>query len=412
MKDLNQNTFDSFEINPAPWKAGCEKNEKENDPKVIRPPQSIKLLSTAKNIPRSAFDLPNISNSDRVVQCSEMPPFSENLIRQPEIAFLTLQDDDVSDSRYAKWLRKQIRNPESVENLMTRPVHLKSIVSESSTQRDAEEQRLSNLKNLLNESLYRLLKYPADYNSILTCLMDTIVIGSKGFGDKFMVYVAETIYSTCICDIPFCHIASKLVAEICLKIKKEEKEKGFRTILLMMLQIEYKKKDEFAKSMEISERERLQTLTMFIAELLVNFLIPMENGKPSRIQIFSKLLPSLLTTLMNTPSQSNVRIASQVLRLGVGPIIEIEQNNQAALSEVWHLLSNQARKGNEHAKKVLIHRATGWKSYFPRREENKNVRELNSYEYGRGEPVFFTNVGIPYMVSSLADPKVLKELFC
>ena len=61
---------------------------------------------------------------------------------------------------------------------------------------DGEEQRLSNLKNLLNESLYRLLKYPADYNSILTCLMDTIVIGSKGFGDQFMVYVAETIYST------------------------------------------------------------------------------------------------------------------------------------------------------------------------------------------------------------------------
>ena len=135
IKDLNQNTFDSFEINPAPWKAGCEKNEKENDPKVIRPPQSIKLLSTAKNIPRSAFDLPNISNSDRVVQCSNMPPFSENLIRQPEIAFMTLQDDDVSDSKYAKWLKKQIRNPESVENLMTRPVHLKSIVSESSTQR-------------------------------------------------------------------------------------------------------------------------------------------------------------------------------------------------------------------------------------------------------------------------------------
>ena len=45
------------------------------------------------------------------------------------------------------------------------------------------------------------------------------------------------------------------MAEICLKIKKEEKEKGFRTILLMMLQIEYKKKDEFAKSMEISDRE-------------------------------------------------------------------------------------------------------------------------------------------------------------
>mgnify|MGYP003336023880 CR=1 FL=1 len=61
---------------------------------------------------------------------------------------------------------------------------------------DTEEQRLSNLKNLLNESLYRLLKYPADYNSILTCLMDTIVIGSKGFGDQFMVYVAEAIYST------------------------------------------------------------------------------------------------------------------------------------------------------------------------------------------------------------------------
>ena len=139
MKDLNQNTFDSFEINPNPWIAGCEtvKNEngKENDPKVIRPPQSIKLLSTAKNIPRSAFDLPNISNSDRVVQCSKMPPFSENLIKQPEIAFMTLQNDDVSDSRYAKWLKKQIRNPESVENLATRPLHLKSIASDSNTPR-------------------------------------------------------------------------------------------------------------------------------------------------------------------------------------------------------------------------------------------------------------------------------------
>ena len=104
---------------------------------------------------------------------------------------------------------------------------------------------------------------------------------------------------------------------------------------------------------------------MFIAELLVNFLIPsIESGKPARIQIFSKLLPSLLLTLINTPSPSNVRIATQVLRLGVGPIIEIEQNNRTALAEVWHLLSIQARRGNENAKKVLIQRATGWKSYL------------------------------------------------
>jgi len=139
MKDVNENTFDShFEINPNPWIAGCEKNEKENDPKIIRPPkpsQSIKLLSTAKNIPRSAFDLPNISNSDRVVQCSKMPPFSENMRKQPEIEFMTMQNDDFSDSKYAKWLKKQICNPESVENLQTRPVHLKSIVSESNMPR-------------------------------------------------------------------------------------------------------------------------------------------------------------------------------------------------------------------------------------------------------------------------------------
>ena len=149
MIDLNDNPWavsdSSFEDLPStdPWLTPCEKEEKENDEKTIRPPrkvakpQSIKLLSTAKNIPRSAFDLPNISNSDRVIQCSSLPSLIDNLPSDatlPEILFMKLQDDELSDSRYAKWLKKQIKNPESIDYLQNRPVHLKCTVPEANLQ--------------------------------------------------------------------------------------------------------------------------------------------------------------------------------------------------------------------------------------------------------------------------------------
>ena len=118
--------------------------------------QQYQILSTAKNIPRSALDnctpsagsngTGNDIQSDAPKAdcnkskttggykgCAEIvllkyPPFIVDMdphVAIPQIPFLVYKDDDLSDDCYATWLATQVKNVDLVKHLTGKPPHLK-----------------------------------------------------------------------------------------------------------------------------------------------------------------------------------------------------------------------------------------------------------------------------------------------
>ena len=111
-------------------------------PRALQP---IQLLSTAKNIPRSALDHCGSKNRaepfydqfqvrspdwDCGWYCYKYPPFVAEMEPNravPQIPFLTISDD-LSDEEYARWLSKQLSNDSNIKHLMSKPEHLRPII--------------------------------------------------------------------------------------------------------------------------------------------------------------------------------------------------------------------------------------------------------------------------------------------
>ena len=102
--------------------------------------QPILLLSTAKNIPRSALDQSSLRENlsveaaEEAVVLTKYPPFIEQMDSTqalPHIPFLVYVDDDLSDDQYAAWLATQVAGDGQLKHLLGRPPHLQPIVPES-----------------------------------------------------------------------------------------------------------------------------------------------------------------------------------------------------------------------------------------------------------------------------------------
>lgn len=95
--------------------------------------QQFQILSTAKNIPRSALNSEFVEKGDFDPnepldwELLRYPPFIQNMDQNstvPEIPFIVYKDDNLTDEQYGKWLATQVNNFEYVKCLTMRPGHL------------------------------------------------------------------------------------------------------------------------------------------------------------------------------------------------------------------------------------------------------------------------------------------------
>ena len=113
-------------------------------------------------------------------------------------------------------------------------------------------------------------------------------------------------------------------------------------------------------------------------------------------------------TLISVPSPANIKSICDVLRIGVGPIIELENQDTEALRPLLEEL--QKYTTNRHVQKLLNLRNTGWFDYLPC-DHPDMPKCPYSIEGCELEPVYFNKAGVPYLAASTADPYVCRELF-
>ena len=150
-----------------------------------------------------------------------------------------------------------------------------------------------------------------------------------------------------------------------------------------------------------------------MADLLNNLIIVTKNNVPNRIQNFISIIPKLLMTLMDVPSPSNIRTVCNVLRIGVGPIIELENQNteilRPLLDKLRQYVTHNAHR-DQYAHHVLTLRDNGWRDYLPNEVPVQVPQRSYDIEGCELEPIYFNQAGVPYLAASTADPDA-KELF-
>ena len=151
-----------------------------------------------------------------------------------------------------------------------------------------------------------------------------------------------------------------------------------------------------------------------MGDLLNNLIITSVDPNDPRAEPKMRRLPfndhikELLETLVNVPNVANIKTVSNVLIMGVGPIIELENNNQQLLVPLIDKL-RQFASTNDNARQVIDARDSGWRDYVP--EEIDIPPSFYDISGCEQEPIFFNDAGIAYLVASTADPDVCRELF-
>ena len=107
----------------------------------------------------------------------------------------------------------------------------------------------------MHQMIFRLLNYPADLETLLPTIVDTMRMGEAKYGDDFNRVAVQAVYQTCMFDSNFSLIGSKLCNVISNSVQRSENTHGFRSLLLMELQKDYMKKEMLVKSISPTERK-------------------------------------------------------------------------------------------------------------------------------------------------------------
>jgi hypothetical protein len=110
-------------------------------------------------------------------------------------------------------------------------------------------------KNSIHQSIYRLINYPADFQALLPTMIETIRMGVTTFGDDFSRVVVDAVYQTCMFDVNFCLIGSKLCNVISNSVQKGANQLGYRTLLLHELQKDFEGRGLLVKSGKAEDRK-------------------------------------------------------------------------------------------------------------------------------------------------------------
>ena len=139
-----------------------------------------------------------------------------------------------------------------------------------------------------------------------------------------------------------------------------------------------------------------------MGDLLNNLIITSVDPNDPRAEPKMRRLPfndhikQLLETLADVPNVANIKTVCNVLRMGVGPIIELENNNQTLLVPLIDKL-RQFAPTNEYARQVVEGRDSGWCDYVP--DEIDIPPSFYDISGCEQEPIFFSPAGIAYLDS-------------
>ncbi|CAG5124859.1 unnamed protein product [Candidula unifasciata] len=230
------------------------------------------------------------------------------------------------------------------------------------------------------------------------------MIQSNSESTDVVTDVVEMLFEQSLQEPNFRYTGARICQYLNRNLKGNPYFSGFHKIFIKRCQKEYNLRDVL-KNGSPADQERLRGLSMFMAEIFLNVETETNDGSLQRLSFLPKILVDLVSTLLATPSDLDVKCSCQLLKLSgslIEDIVKHSQEDCIKFEEIFTQLFNlqSSPELTENVRfligSVLKLKEADWNrssSSPPKKSLYTFTPESNNFK--APEPVFYNQRGAP-----------------